>query len=58
MNASPNPGGDRPEAEVETVANQPASEVIDRRATLVTVAKYSAPLIAALLPEKARAFSF
>ena len=34
------------------------AEPIDRRATLARVAKYSAPLIAALLPDKAKAFSF
>ena len=38
--------------------NASKTEPIDRRATLLTVGKYAAPLITALLPDKAKAFSF
>jgi hypothetical protein len=53
-NAAPEPENFKP----ELPANPSEAELIDRRSTLATVGKYSAPLIAALLPGKAKAFTF
>jgi hypothetical protein len=55
MNLDAVPDADKPAK--DTSDNSPEPEAVDRRAIL-TVAKYSAPLIAALLPDKAKAFSF
>ena len=41
-----------------SAAEPDQAEQSSRRESIVRVAKYSAPLIAALIPDKARAFSF
>ncbi len=55
---NPNTAPEPENAKPAPSSNPSEAELIDRRSTLATVGKYSAPLIAALLPGKAKAFTF
>jgi len=58
MGPNDTPEPDSSEAMNDAVDNLSKAQLIDRRSTLLTVGKYSAPLITALLSDKAKAFSF